>query len=111
MLLHQLVHEMKTVQTELNEDQDSETASLSDFASMALAGSATTSSAVCLQSMVWWAAFQIPLNEGPGVCFKISKFDWKGQSRLEPWQHGCDLILHFLCHDLSKQSISLIQTL
>ena len=40
LLLHQLLHQIKTVQTILNEDQHFETASPSDSESMALAVSA-----------------------------------------------------------------------
>ena len=44
LLLHQRLHEMKTVQTFLNEEQDTETASPSKSESVALASSAPTSS-------------------------------------------------------------------
>ena len=64
------------MQTILNEDQDSETASQSDSESVARAGSAPTSSAV---SPVWWTAFQIQPNEG--FSFQILKLSLEGQAK------------------------------
>ena len=105
MLLHQLLHEMKTVQMMLNADQDFETGSLSDSESVALAGSAPLHLQYC-QSITDGLHFKSSQLRVPSQ-FQILKLSLEGQATSGAvvawlWQHLSMQLCNLCWNDLTK---------